>query len=813
MFQDDQYGQVVQGVWCLPLWIEKPGQYQMMMTARGELGGDGLPSFGMSIDEDGQSGTGTRLATTEWRRVPVGRPIALTSGGHMLNVRLGNQFSQGQDDRRTLYLEKYELARLGVPDTKLAANGEPMDSTLPMTGSIPMTMMAMDNKGPSVSHELHVVFTDNLDGQIVAGPLDFGARCWWPDKDHAPPPKTELYVNKKLVSSQTSPSPRFTVDPSAFVAGPNTLQFHAVLPSGLEAQSVEFTVEVPRDFPLLGKTTLDIPPDKVPPQVSIAYAPQDIGAGNTDAVVARVMSSRKLAAVDLVVDDQPQHLDQTPLHGVGPLVFPILTRDLKPGLHHLKVIARDDAGNQAASSEAGFTISSAAPSAPGRYRRAVFLLNRFGYGPEPAELAEVLTKGERAWLESRMAIGVTTPGEKNQQEALLAQYDKPRGDAQVAFAAIQYLLTDPNPVRAHFLMWTENHFSTWLRKEGLIAKGREHEEFLHLGPAPFFDLLFTSATSPGMLVYLDQRNSFANRLNENYAREIMELHTLGVKGGYTQTDVTTLANLLTGWTLSEEAHEDGSPGGEGDRYFGYDPYLNDGKARRVFGMEFPDAEPAKRFDRVLLALEMLTAHPSCAKFISRKLCEEYVSDPAPPALVDALANVYLETGGDMNAMLVAMSQHPNFWSSPPKVANPIDFSVRDSRLARSTDSTAVARFISQSGMGMFDRPTPDGYPADDGYSVNSNALLQRWRFSKGIQNDFLHAGLIPNSLKPADTAWAPDVTQRLVDLAAVRITGNTLGAASNEAAQKLLADARGNTDGRLHTLATFICQLPENSLK
>ena len=82
-----------------------------------------------------------------------------------------------------------------------------------------------------------------------------------------------------------------------------------------------------------------------------------------------------------------------------------------------------------------------------------------------------------------------------------------------------------------------------------------------------------------------------------------------------------------------------------------------------------------------MALEMLSAHPSCAHFISRKLCEQYVSDPAPPKLVDDLAQVYLETGGDVPAMLETMAQHPDFWASANKVASPIDFGVRAARMA------------------------------------------------------------------------------------------------------------------------------------
>jgi uncharacterized protein (DUF1800 family) len=553
-------------------------------------------------------------------------------------------------------------------------------------------------------------------------------------------------------------------------------------------------------------------PDTTPPRAAIVYAPQESALKHIDAVVARVMDDRRVASADLLIDDQPQHLDQRPLHGLGPIVFPLLTRDLQPGPHRLKVVARDDAGNQGTSSEATFTVSTSASTAPSKYERAVFLLNRFGYGPEPGEVAAILTLGEKAWLESRLAQSVASPAEENEQELLRAQFPDERDGGQVALGAVEYLLTEPNPVRARFVMWTENHFSTWLSKDGSSAKAREHESFVQLGPVPFFDLLLTSSTSPAMLVYLDQRYSVAHHLNENYAREIMELHTLGVKGGYTQKDVTTLADLLTGWTLNDEAPDNGN-GGDLDRFFGFDPRLSSGAACRVLGVEFPGVEPEQRFDRVLMALELLSAHPSCATFISRKLCEQYVSDPAPPKLVADLAQIYLETGGDIPAMLEAMAEHPDFWASSGKVASSVDFGVRAARMARSTNPGPVSDLISASGMGMFDRATPDGYPEDNGFFVNSNAMLQRWRFAKTIQNDFLNSGLIPNSLRPPDTGWNPDVTQRIVDLAAVRMTGNVLSDASNDSAQKLLASAPPSTDVRLHALATLICQLPENSLK
>jgi uncharacterized protein (DUF1800 family) len=284
-----------------------------------------------------------------------------------------------------------------------------------------------------------------------------------------------------------------------------------------------------------------------------------------------------------------------------------------------------------------------------------------------------------------------------------------------------------------------------------------------------------------------------------------------VKGGYTQKDVTTLADLLTGWTLADEAPLDGN--GNLEHTFRYDPFLNSDTPCQILDMNFPGVSPDRRFDRVLTALNMLAAHPSCAQFISRKLIEHYVSDPAPPGLVDDLARVYMETGGDLRVVLLDLSEKPAFWAAATKDASPIDFSVRLARLANMANPFAVNDLASHSGMGMFDRATPDGYPDADGYFVSSNALLQRWHFAQTVQNNFLNNGLIPNDWKPADHQWDPATTQRLVDLAAVRITGNVLGANSNAAALQLIAAAPENTAGRLHLLTTFLCQVPETSLR
>jgi uncharacterized protein (DUF1800 family) len=945
--------------WCMPLTVPAKGLYQMFVTARGDLGGNALPSVGLTIDDANKPATTARLATTEWERLPVGHPVSLDAGDHVLSVRFLNAFYDGAPDSRRLYLARYELARLDQsPAPALASNDaqttmqdaaatpfnqrpQAMTDAAPMQGmesrSMPGAMMA---QALAPYGSFHVAFRDALDGRVIANQVEINALAWWPDRSHSPPPTVSLLINGRVVASQTTAQPAFSVDVAAFQPGKNQVQLAGALPDGQQARSVVENVTLPPelgrsfgryprhekfyvydpawhgslsarvhsagpdptgDFYENGDSDLHLPDDLQgpyriaieargtdyngpavatillrangqesklgevpagaalavisvaqtdfapgpktlivrfandayapnqgdrnlfvhsvrldpvpirdlpPPIVQMAYPPAGAQVGLADAVVARVFGHGGIVSADLLIDGQPQHFNLTAANGLGPILFPFLTRELTPGPHRLQVTATDAAGLSSKSGEVNVVATGQESSAASPYARALLLLNRFGYGPEPGELAAILTGGPQAWLSARLNETVDAPLEQNEEMRLHAEFPDVNSIGQ---RAVQYLVTDPNPVRARFLVWAENHFSTWVNKDGPAEKSREHDRFIEVGVAPFPDLLLASATSPAMLIYLDQRNSVARKLNENYAREIMELHTLGAKGGYTQKDVTSLADLLTGWTLADEAPIDASP--DLERTFRYDPYLNSGTPDEVLGMELPGVPLEERFDRVLTALNMLSAHPSCALFISRKLAEHYVSDPAPAAVVDDLAKIYLESGGDVRVMLAALAEEPAFADAPEKVASPIDFSVRLARLAGLDNPAPIADFATRSGMGMFDRATPDGYPDSDGYFTSSNALLQRWRFAQVVQAAFVAHNLFPPGWQPSNGGWDPATTQRLVDLAAVRITGRVLSTSSNDAAMQLLAAAPANTAQRLHLLATFLCQIPESSLR
>jgi len=382
----------------------------------------------------------------------------------------------------------------------------------------------------------------------------------------------------------------------------------------------------------------------------------------------------------------------------------------------------------------------------------------------------------------------------------------------VGRATVIHATRTDNPARMRYLFWLENHFSTWIGKTQGASEWREHLRYAKLGPAPFGEILLASATSPTMLYYLDQQESYAGRLNENYAREIMELHTVGVDGGYSQGEVTELARLLTGLTLSREALPNGQAGAL-MMQLRYDPRLGDGRAREILGLRFEAAPPAERFDRLLLAFELLAAHPETAAYVSRELVEHYHTAPAPDELVDDLAGVFLSTGGDLLAVLLALAEHPSFWREdlPARVTTPLDYAVR---MARATDvpemDWAVQNFLGRSGMSPYDRATPDGYPDDDAAWVDTNAMLQRWRLVSDVP--WAVRNLVSQPVRRPPAGDVQDWRQRVVDLAAVRLTGSVLGADSNRAALEYPLDDEPIWI-QVDRTAAVVSLLPEANLK
>lgn len=604
------------------------------------------------------------------------------------------------------------------------------------------------------------------------------------------------------------------------------------LPRGPKRLSVAFTNDAhelkkgDRNLHLRGIELRTAGDDTRAPVVTLVYPKAGATVYAADAVVADVADDRSVAWAEVLLDGKATGM-RLENDGFTPLAVPVVLRGVSSGEHTLALRVSDAAGNKTDTKAVKVRVSGDEPSVLGPYGRAVRLLDHFGYGPEPRELAAVLTRGEEAYLREQFTVGLDDPGVRDSWTAANVTFNNDGSSGEVVRRSLQHLLTTPSPVRARLTMFVDNHFSTWMRKTGTYNEAAEHAQFVAMGAAPFEDLLMASATSPAMLLYLDQQDSFSKRINENYAREIMELHTVGVGSGYEQNDVTELANLLTGWRADKQGRLDGGSGRVKD-LFNYDPDVHDARPRSVFGWYSPPADedtPAAGFDRARQAVEMLGRRPETARFVSRKMVEHYVASPAPEAMVNELADVFQRTGGDLREVLIhlAMSEAVYAPGLSPRLSQPLEYAVSLQRVAGVDESSKPSNYLRSAGFGLFDRETPDGYPQDDESYADSNAMLQRWKYAQSLENDL--AKLIPGPLreppkvaegqedspeaKAARSAWHGAV----VDALAVRLTGRPLGERSREAAVRVLDETGSdpNTKGRM--IAALVAQMPEASLR
>ncbi|HMK29800.1 MAG TPA: DUF1800 family protein [Terriglobales bacterium] len=210
-------------------------------------------------------------------------------------------------------------------------------------------------------------------------------------------------------------------------------------------------------------------------------------------------------------------------------------------------------------------------------------------------------------------------------------------------------------------------------------------------------------------------------LNENYARELMELHTLGVDGGYTQKDVTEVARVFTGWTLREPRRGGG---------YEFDERKHEPGNKVVLGLKIKD-DGEKEGMKVL---EMLAHHPSTAKFISTKLATRFVSDDPPLAMVNRMADAFLKSDGDIREVLKTMVDSPEFWTPTAyraKVKTPLEFVASSIRAtgADITNAMPLVQTLNRMGMPLYGQQPPTGYPMKAEAWVNSSALLNRMNFA------------------------------------------------------------------------------------
>ncbi len=282
-----------------------------------------------------------------------------------------------------------------------------------------------------------------------------------------------------------------------------------------------------------------------------------------------------------------------------------------------------------------------------------------------------------------------------------------------------------------------NHFNVFQNKnqDAYYTTAYERDVIRPHALGKFYDLLLATAQSPAMLMYLDNWLSIGphseaagkngqSGLNENYARELMELHTLGVDGGYTQDDVTELARVLTGWTIAQP--DDGGT-------FQFDPRRHEPGVKTVLGEKFYDTGN----DEALRALDLLAHHPATAHFISRSIAQRFVSDDPPEALVARMAAKFLASDGDIREVLRTMIHSPEFWSPGVyrgKFKTPLEFVVSAVRAsgANVMAPDALVQNLTAMGMQPYGMVPPTGYSTKAPTWENTGALLARVNFSTAL---------------------------------------------------------------------------------
>ncbi len=281
-----------------------------------------------------------------------------------------------------------------------------------------------------------------------------------------------------------------------------------------------------------------------------------------------------------------------------------------------------------------------------------------------------------------------------------------------------------------------NHFNVYLDKgaDHYLVTAYERDAIRPYVLGKFKDMLLATARSPAMLFYLDNWQSVApgtrgrrgsRGLNENYGRELLELHTLGVDGGYTQKDVIEVARCFTGWTIQAPRQ-----GGE----FRFDSRVHDAGEKTVLGVRIPAGGGISDGEKVI---DLLARHPSTARFISRSLAIRFVADNPPPRLVERMAETFLKTGGDLRAVMKTMLRSKEFFSEAAytaKIKSPLETAASAVRaLDAQVDSAGgLARAVAQLGEPLYRRQEPTGYANTNADWVNSASLVARMNFAVAL---------------------------------------------------------------------------------
>jgi hypothetical protein len=424
------------------------------------------------------------------------------------------------------------------------------------------------------------------------------------------------------------------------------------------------------------------------------------------------------------------------------------------------------------------------------------ILRRLTYGPGTFERKQIAQNGLAGWIEDQLTpenvddeslVWRLRPFDFLKQDAdslsILDKEELTAGFKQATLLRKLYSRRQLHEIMVEF--WTD-HFNIAIAKGDCwflkVVDDREVIRAHALGN--FQDLLWASAHSPAMLVYLDNQANHRDAPNENYARELLELHTLGVNGGYGQDDVMSLAQCLTGWTVKEHFWRG---------QFTFDPDRHYPGQKSVLGQAVESAGIAAGEQ----ILRHLALHPATAKHLATKLVRRFVADDplsSHQPLVNQAADTFLQTRGDIKATLSTIlfdGLLSSTQSTQPKYTRPLDYLAASLRAveASSDGGPPLQDYLARMGQAFYEWPTPDGPP--DHVQAWMGNLMPRWQFAMALGRNEIPG----TNYKIEDLLTHPDdlSADKLVDTLSTTLLGSPLEA---EARTSLLTALEGATRGQ-----------------
>jgi len=404
-------------------------------------------------------------------------------------------------------------------------------------------------------------------------------------------------------------------------------------------------------------------------------------------------------------------------------------------------------------------------------------LDRLAFGPAPGDLERVAEQGARPWIAEQLARPLPPPAPPDDSDLPPSDFGASMQQDPEAFREqareiavtlgarrVARAVDSTFPLHETMVDFWANHFSVFVRKgmEALFLVSYESDVLRPFALGRFGEFLRATARHPAMLFYLDNWRSAAPQpaessffpsfpgqarrqrpegLNENYARELLELHTLGVDGGYTQKDVEQVARVFTGWTIDRPRR---APA------FRFAPGWHDTGPKFVLGEALPGGQGVEEGEALL---QRLASHPSTATHLARKLARRFLADDPPPAAVERTARRFLSSRGDVRATLHALLLDGDelFQGPPSKVKSPFELLVSALRATgvRPQRPRAALFGLLKLGEVPYLAPTPAGYPDTAERWIDPGAALERTRFMF-----VLASGRNPGLSPPSEAALA-----------------------------------------------------------